>query len=75
MRNTNICPKCGSKDIVAVPGKIGLFGIGYNIKVKRHGVYDRVRITRYVCCGCGFIEEWIDGVIEREWIKEKYANK
>lgn len=31
MKNTNKCPKCGSSDIIKVPGFAGAYGNGNNI--------------------------------------------
>ena len=59
MKNKNICPKCGSADIIAVPGRAGAYGAGNNIQVGLT-VFSAVLVTRYVCCDCGYSEEWIE---------------
>ena len=33
MKRGNACPKCGSTDIIMVPGKAGAYGVGNNIQV------------------------------------------
>ncbi len=33
MKYTKICSKCGSGDILMVPGKAGAYGVGNNIQV------------------------------------------
>ncbi len=59
MKNTRICPKCGSSDIVMVPGKAGAYGVGNNIQVGLTN-FSAILVNRYVCCSCGFSEEWIE---------------
>ena len=61
MKNRKICPKCNSTDIIKVPGKAGWSN------------FSAVLVHRYVCCACGYSEEWIDKEdIPR--LKEKYEN-
>lgn len=70
MKNTNICPKCNSKDIVRISGKAGAYGSGNYVQVglKTYGVH------RYLCCSCGYSEEWVDKE-DLPQIKEKFAGK
>ncbi|HHX36691.1 MAG TPA: hypothetical protein GX717_01760 [Clostridiaceae bacterium] len=70
MRKSKICPKCNHSDILKVPGSIGPYGMGNNIKVGM-SYFSAVPVQRYICCDCGYSEEWI----ERENIpklKKKY---
>lgn len=57
MKNTKICPKCGSNDIVRFDGTVGGYGAGNNIYIS---AFRAVKVNRYICCTCGFCEEWID---------------
>ena len=59
MKNTKICPKCSSSDIVRFDGYAGAYGSGNNLMVKG-SIFSAVNVNRYVCCTCGFTEEWID---------------
>ncbi len=59
MKTTNTCPKCGGRDIIRVPGKSGAYGVGNNIQVGAT-VFSAVLVNRYICCECGYSEEWID---------------
>ncbi|MGH4049903.1 MAG: hypothetical protein ACREVX_00865 [Clostridium sp.] len=72
MKNTKPCSKCNSKNIIRIPGNIGSFGSGNNII---WGIFrrDGVKVTKYLCCECGYIEEWIDNEedIEKLWKKFK----
>ena len=56
MRRTLTCPKCGSHDILKIPGYSGAYGSGNNIPL----TFSAVKVHRYLCCRCGFSEEWID---------------
>ena len=68
MKNKRICPKCSSADIVRIDGYSGAYGTGNNIMVGK-SIFSSVNVNRYICCKCGYTEEWID----REDI-EKVAN-
>ncbi|WP_097028419.1 hypothetical protein [Clostridium peptidivorans] len=59
MKNTGICPKCDSKSILRIPGNAGAYGSGNNI-MTGITVLSAVKVTRYLCCECGYSEEWID---------------
>ncbi len=53
MKHSEVCPKCGSTDVVKIPGGI----IGENRLPVGLTV---VAIDRWVCCSCGYSEEWIE---------------
>lgn len=59
MKGTRRCPKCGSTDIIRVDGYTGAYGTGNNIMVGVT-IFSGVNVNRYICCTCGFTEEWID---------------
>ena len=59
MKNTRICPKCNGTEILRVDGNAGAYGSGNNIPVGMTN-FSAVLVNRYVCCNCGFTEEWID---------------
>ena len=42
-----------------VPGDVRSYGAGNNIMTGMT-VFSAVKVRRYVCCDCGFSEEWID---------------
>ena len=65
MKERRICPKCGSNDILRIKGKSGPYGSGNNIPTGMT-IFSAVLVHRYVCCKCGYSEEWID----REDIKK-----
>ena len=59
MKNSRLCPKCGGTDIVRFDGYTGAYGSGNNVMVGST-IFSGVNVNRYVCCSCGFTEEWID---------------
>ena len=58
MKTTRIRPKCNGNDIIVVPGKAGAYCIGNNIQVGWTNI-SAIMVSRYVCCDCGYSEEWI----------------
>lgn len=58
MKHTKQCPKCGSYDIVLVNGNAGAYGSGNNIPLG-WSIFSAIMVDRYVCCQCGFSEEWL----------------
>ena len=71
MKATQTCPKCGGHDILRVPGKSGAYGTGNNIQTG-FSIFSAVLVHRYVCCGCGYSEEWIDPS-DLERLKERFG--
>lgn len=59
MKNTRRCPKCASADILRIEGQSGAYGSGNNIPAGMT-IFSAVLVHRYVCCTCGYSEEWID---------------
>ncbi len=59
MKNTRRCPKCGGTDLLRVDGYTGAYGSGNNIMVGAT-IFSGVNVNRYICCACGYTEEWID---------------
>lgn len=59
MKKTKVCPKCGGTDILRVEGNVGPNGAGNNLMLGKT-IFSAVALPRYVCCGCGYAEEWAD---------------
>jgi len=72
MRTSKACPKCQSTDIVRIPGDVGGYGAGNNVMVGRT-IISAVKVTRYLCASCGFIEEWVDSPDDLAKLKKKYT--
>ena len=51
--------KCESTEMIRVEGTAGLYGTGNNIAIGAT-IFSYVKVPRYVCCECGYAEEWID---------------
>ncbi len=58
MKNTKKCPKCGCDVIL----EVWCNPIWYRNQYIPVGatMLSAVSLTRYVCCGCGYSEEWLD---------------
>ena len=59
MKNQKICPKCSESDILIVDGYCGAYGMGNNIMTGA-SIFSGVKVNRYICCSCGYTEEWIN---------------
>ena len=59
MKNTKLCPKCQSNNIVRFDGYTGSYGAGNNVMVGAT-IFSAINVNRYVGCTCGYTEEWID---------------
>lgn len=59
MKHSKLCTKCRSSNIVRIDGYSGAYGTGNNIMVGA-SIFSSVNVNRYICCECGFTEEWID---------------
>jgi len=67
MKNIRTCPKCQSKVFIKVDNSRG-----QQFNPIKTGTLTVAEISRYVCCDCGFIEEWIENKDDLKKIKEKY---
>lgn len=72
MKNTKHCPKCLGEDIVRIEGNWDTYGVGNNV---RTGIFSIALVTKYVCLGCGFSEEWVESKEDLEKIRKKYKTK
>ncbi|MCF0115302.1 MAG: hypothetical protein HUJ56_08115 [Erysipelotrichaceae bacterium] len=59
MKSTGVCPKCNSRNIMRIEGSARGYGAGNNVMVGVT-IFSAVKVNRYLCCDCGFSEEWID---------------
>lgn len=71
MKKSGKCPKCGSDNILFIPGKVGAYGTGNNIPIGLTTL-SSVLVEKYVCCKCGFSEEWVD-ISDIEKLEKKYG--
>ena len=61
MKNSRQCPKCGGNNIVVIQNDGHPDGTyGYNIMCGATTLSKIVFVERYICCDCGYTEEWVD---------------
>lgn len=66
MRNTGLCPKCGSRQVIRIPDRPNRHASGNNIYTTRATLLGKVPVIRYVCRDCGYVENWVETAAERE---------
>lgn len=59
MKTGKGCPKCNGSNIIRIEGSVKGGGAGNNIPIGTT-IFSYVKVPRYVCCDCGYSEEWID---------------
>ena len=72
MKNGNVCPKCGSRHIVRVPDNPRRAS-GNNIYTTRATLLGKIPVIRYVCCDCGYTENWGETRRDLETIQKTFA--
>jgi hypothetical protein len=60
MKNTYTCPKCGSSDILRIPDNPRRHSSGNNIYTSTATLFGKIPVIRYVCCRCGYVENWVE---------------
>ena len=61
MKNSKTCIKCGGNNIVMIKNDGHPDGTyGNNIQCRATVLSGVVFVERYICCDCGYTEEWID---------------
>ena len=73
MKNGNVCPKCGSRHIVRVPDNPRRHASGNNIYTTRATLLGKIPVIRYVCCNCGYTENWVETRRDLEKLKETFS--
>jgi ribosomal protein S27AE len=73
VKHSGICSKCGSGDLLFIPGGDGSL---HHDNVIRVGltIISTAEAYRYVCCDCGYSEEWVD-LRDIPKLKKKYGGK
>lgn len=66
MRRTGCCPKCGSQRVARVPDNAHRY-LANSICITKFATVRRIPVARYVCCACGYVEDWVE---EREALEE-----
>lgn len=73
MKNTRCCPKCNSHDIIRVPDNPSRYSSGNNIYTSTFTLMKKIPVIRYVCCDCGYVENWIENQRELNEIKRTFG--
>lgn len=72
MKNTNKCPKCGSEHIARIPDNPSRHASGNNIYTTTVTLLGKIPVIRYVCCDCGYVENWVETEEELERIRNTF---
>lgn len=73
MKNTKCCSKCSSQNIVRVPDNQNRYASGNNIYTGAFTLIKKIPCIRYVCCDCGYVENWVETQSERNEIKRTFG--
>lgn len=73
MKNTKLCPKCGLRNIVRVPDNAVRHASGNNIYTTTLTLAGKIPVIRYVCCDCGYVENWVENPHELDKIKRTFG--
>lgn len=70
MKNTQLCPKCDSYEVVRIKG--GSAWTGYQNFIRASAI-KMIFVTRYLCTNCGFSEEWVEASKDLDLLKKKFG--
>ncbi|MCI8597686.1 MAG: hypothetical protein HFJ10_04490 [Lachnospiraceae bacterium] len=73
MKNERKCPKCASQNVVRVPDNCYRHASGNNIYTTTVTLIGKIPVIRYVCCDCGYVENWVEHKNELEKIKRTFG--
>ena len=72
MKNTRRCPKCSSQNIVRVPDDAHRY-LANSIAITKIAWVKRIPVVRYVCCDCGYVENWVETQGELNNLKHTFG--
>ncbi|WP_298033392.1 hypothetical protein [uncultured Dysosmobacter sp.] len=73
MKNTHTCPKCGGRNVIRVPDSPLRHASGNNIYTTTVTLFGKIPVIRYVCCDCGYVENWVETQKELDEIKQAFG--
>ena len=73
MKNMKRCPKCSSQNIVRVPDNPNRQASGNNIYTATFTLIKKIPVIRYVCCDCGYVENWVETHGERKKLQRGFG--
>lgn len=71
VKHTRCCPKCHSENIVRVPDDAHRY-LANSIAITKVVTVERVAVARYVCCDCGYVEDWVETCRELQRLREVF---
>lgn len=72
VKNSKCCPKCSSHNIVRVPDDAHRY-LANSLCITKVVTVERIPVVRYVCCDCGYVENWIENKHEMDKIKHAWG--
>lgn len=76
MKYNKYCPKCSSTNLLVISNDGHPDGTyGNNIMCGLTILANVVMVKRYICCDCGYTEEWIDGADMQKIIDSKKSRE
>ena len=73
MKNTKLCPKCHLGHIIRVPDNPVRHASGNNIYTTTVTLAGKIPVIRYVCCDCGYVENWVENPHDLGKIKRTFG--
>lgn len=73
MKNLKCCPKCSSYNVARIPDNQNRHASGNNIYTSTITLMGKIPVIRYVCCDCGYVENWVETQGERDEIKRIFG--
>ncbi len=73
MKNRGKCPKCDSVNLVRIPDNPYRHASGNNIYTSTATLLGKIPVIRYVCCDCGYVENWVEREQELRKIKNVFG--
>jgi len=67
------CPRGGAGDLPQTPAPPSRYASGSNIYTTRYTLLGKVPVIRYVSCGCGYVENWVESPMELVQIHQTYG--
>ena len=61
------------ENIVRVPDHPARHASGNNIYTTRMTLFGKIPVIRYVCCNCGYVENWVEDAQELDEIKKTFG--
>lgn len=73
MKRTHTCSKCGSHQIARIPDNPRRYASSNNIYLSRWTLIRKIPAFRYVCCDCGYVENWVESRRDLNDIRDEFG--